>query len=651
MKLNKIIPLSLIILVIVITDCEKLYAYQEKNISDTSLVNKYVNLSWEKLYQNTDEALEYAKKGLQISKQLSYKKGIAQCLNSIGNINYTLGNYDTAIDYFNQALVIFFDISDERNYAICLNNIGNVYTRQSNYLQALTYLRNAEKIFEKRNDYNGLSLSYNNIGNLYYHQANFKKAKEYYDKTLKIALKTGDRSRLMHYLINIGNIESSRKEYSKAIDNYKQALEVAIELGDKVGKAMCYNNIGNTYRWLDDYSTAISYIEKSLNIGKEYGDKLNMTFNYINITELNNLKREFDKAIVNGKLALELAKEIGYLDLEHTAHLLLSNAYKGLENYKKALTHYEFYKVLNDSIYNTEIHAQITKIEAQYQTEKQQREIELLIQKNNVQRLLLEQEKSKKRYYLILSFIVIGFIILLAVLIYMRYRHKQKIAFEKALVEEQNFRFNVVIEAEERERKRIAEDLHDSLGQMLSTIKLNMSSVEEDMNFSDSEAESIMKTAVSLLDESCSELRNISHNIMPSALIKLGLKPALEELVDRINKAAKIGVQINLLGLEQRIAETYEIALYRIIQEILSNIIKHADAQNVFIDFKNENNSLSLQVKEDGKGFNISHLKESSGLGWKNIQSRISMMNGKLNIYSQVGEGTEIHIYIPLPHL
>jgi len=624
--------------------------YDAREAADTVLVNNFVNLSWEKLYQNPEEALKYAEKGLHISKQLAYKKGIAQCLNSIGNINYTLGNYETAINYFNKALEIFYEITDEKNYAICLNNIGNAYTRQSNYLKALTYLRNAERIFENLGDINGMSLCYNNLGNLYFHQQNFRKAKEYYDKTLQIALETGDRSRLLHYLINVGNIEMSKNEHSKAISYYQQALDVAFELGDKVGKAMCYNNIGNAYRWLNNYSLAISNIEKSLNIGKEYGDKLNMTFNYINIAELNNLQKEYEKAIVNGNKAIELAKEIGYLDLELTAHLQISNAYKGLENYRDALKHFEQYKDLNDSIYNSEKHDQIARLEAQYQTEKQQREIELLNQKNNVQRLLLEQEKSKKRYYLILSSIIIGFIILFGIFLYSRYRQKQRIAFEKAMAEEQNLRFNAIIEAEEKERKRIAEDLHDSLGQMLSTIKLNISSVEDDISFSDSEAESILKTAVSILDESCNELRHISHNIMPSALIKFGLKHALDELIGKINKASIINIQININGLEERIQETHEIALYRIIQEILNNIIKHAEASNVFINLKKENNELSLQIKDDGKGFNISRIEKSAGLGWKNIQSRISMMSGHLNIISQIEKGSEINIKIPLAH-
>jgi len=619
-------------------------------VADTNLVNRYVNLSWEKLYKNTDEALEYAEKGLELSKRLTYKKGIAQCLNSIGNINYTLGNYDISINYFSEALTIFREIEDLKNYAICLNNIGNAYTRQSNYIKALTFLRNAEKIFENLNDVNGMSLSYNNLGNLYFHQNNFAKAIEYYDKTLKIALETNDKSRLMHYLINIGNIEMSRNDHLKAIKHYQQALDVADELSDKVGQAMCYNNIGNAYRWLNKYSLAISNIEKSLHIGKEYGDKLNLTYNYINITELNNLQKEYEKAIVNGNKAIELAREIGYLDLEQSANLHLSNAYKGIEDYENALKFYEQYKILNDSIYNTEKHNQIARIEAQYQTEKQMREIELLNQKNNVQHLLLEQEMSKKRYYIILSFIIIGFIILFGVLIYSRYRHKQKIAFEKAMAEEQNLRFNAVIEAEEKERKRIAEDLHDSLGQMLSTIKLNMSSIEEDISFSDTEAESILKTAVSILDDSCNELRNISHNIMPSALIKFGLKHALDELIGKINKASVINIHVNIHGFEERIQETHEIALYRIIQEVLNNIIKHAEASNVFINLKKENNELSLQVVEDGKGFNISRLDKSEGLGWKNIKSRISMMSGRLNIISQIGKGSEINILIPLSH-
>jgi len=615
---------------------------------DTSMVNALAKLSKEFLLNNPSKAIWYANKGRILAEYLDYKKGIAICKNSKGDVYYIQSNYEKALENYQKSIILYYKLNDKNNYAAGLKNIGNIYARQSNYLMAISYYQKSVKIFETIDDKKGMWSCYNNLGNIYFFQSNFEKAIEYYQKSVKICTEIGDKKGILSCYNNIGNIQSQQKKYSAAMEYYLHSLKIANELDDKTSESACYQNIGSVQRWLGNFSLAINNYQKSLKIREELGDKQGIGYNYVILAELNNSNNNYNKAIEYAKKALSLAKEIGSLDLKQYAYEYLTDSYKGLGNYKEALNQYELYTQINDTIYNIEKNSQIVKMEEVYQSEKKQNEIELLNQKNNSQKLLLIREKEKKRNLIISSISILCFVIIFFLFLYSRYKHSQKIALSKSLIEQQKLRYSAVIDAEEKERKRIAEDLHDSLGQMISTARLNISSIEDDIKFEDKDDYDILNTAIGLLDESCQEIRNISYNIMPNALIKLGLIPAIEELVNKINKSLQIKILINTSDFEERISETYEIAVYRIIQEIISNIIKHAGATIVNIDITKSKGQVKLCIHENGKGFDTSNIEKSSGLGWKNIYSRTIMMNGELTVFSKPGMGTTINFSFPI---
>ena len=210
----------------------------------------------------------------------------------------------------------------------------------------------------------------------------------------------------------------------------------------------------------------------------------------------------------------------------------------------------------------------------------------------------------------------------------------------KYVAKQENIRFRAVIEAQEKERKRIAQDLHDSLGQAISSIKviasiLNIESVEEEKK---------LQKLLNLIDRTYEELRNISHNIMPNTLITLGLVPAIRELVDEINVYPNLKITFSDFGNFKGLNESKAIALYRIIQEALSNIIKHAQATDVVISLKKDKSKLLLSIKDDGVGLNTAEINKVSGIGWKNILSRAAIITGEVDLKSEPGKGTHLLI-------
>ena len=198
-----------------------------------------------------------------------------------------------------------------------------------------------------------------------------------------------------------------------------------------------------------------------------------------------------------------------------------------------------------------------------------------------------------------------------------------------------------LMKGQEEERSRLARDLHDGVGGLLSGVKLSMSTMKGNVFLSEENARSF-ENVIAQLDQSITELRRVSHNMMPEALIKYGLKEALENYCDNMNVSGKIKVQLQTYGMEQRMEQSTEIVIYRIVQELLNNVIRHAGAAKVLIQLVREDDRFNLTVEDDGKGFNVKETRNGAGLA--NIKARIDYLNGDMDIVSKKGEGTSVHV-------
>ena len=204
--------------------------------------------------------------------------------------------------------------------------------------------------------------------------------------------------------------------------------------------------------------------------------------------------------------------------------------------------------------------------------------------------------------------------------------------------------FRAVIEATEKERKRVAEDLHDGLGQLLSTAKLNLTAIE---GVEDTEEYKNINTSIAILDEACQEVRHISHNMMPGTLIRLGLVSAVREQARKINESGKILVTVSVSGFENRMDESREIAIYRVMQELLNNAIRYANATDITIRLEQQADGYLFTISDNGQGFDPRVLEKNKGIGWRNIQSRIDLLQGNIDLKTAPGKGTIFNIWIP----
>ncbi len=202
-----------------------------------------------------------------------------------------------------------------------------------------------------------------------------------------------------------------------------------------------------------------------------------------------------------------------------------------------------------------------------------------------------------------------------------------------------------VIETQETERKRLAEDLHDSVGQVLSAIKLKLHRLDK-LNEVEGVNELLVDTR-KLTDECIQEIRNIIHNVLPPVLTDFGLIDALKALCTKMDENTPIQVTFSKKLDDQRFSSQIELTLYRIAQELFGNAVKHSEATSIHVELSKQGNTLVMSFRDNGKGFDIDSVKH--GFGLKNLRSRASLINGKIDIYSKPSSGTVTTINVPLP--
>lgn len=214
-------------------------------------------------------------------------------------------------------------------------------------------------------------------------------------------------------------------------------------------------------------------------------------------------------------------------------------------------------------------------------------------------------------------------------------------------MKQQELSARAVIEAEEDERQRIARDLHDGVGQMMSAAKMNLSAFEAEMKFENKEQQVSFEKIIGLVDESCKEIRNVSHNMMPNALLKNSLASAIRDFIDKMDKKT-LQVHLYTEGLDERLDSNVETVLYRVIQECVNNVIKHADASTLDIAVVKEKDGISATIEDNGKGFDMTGIEKFTGIGLKNIMTRVEYLKGTVDYDSSPGQGTVVALHVPL---
>ena len=315
-------------------------------------------------------------------------------------------------------------------------------------------------------------------------------------------------------------------------------------------------------------------------------------------------------------------------------------------DYKSALKYAELNKKYADSATNEVSQQTSLSLEARYETKKKEIEIADLRIKNTEKEL---QAVKRNQFILIAGTSAAGIILLLGFLYYNSNNKKiiaqkeqglQKVHIQFLEGQQQVISLQSMVNGQEAERTRIAKDLHDGLGGLFSTIKMYFNTLKHDEPVLQNH--DLFSKSYALIDTASVEVRRIAHNMMPETLVKLGLIHAVQDLCSNVSAGKVLMVTLQSYGMEHRFSPSVEIMLYRIIQELINNIIKHAKATEAIVQFNRTEERLSVTVEDNGCGFKLHDANNKNHIGLETIKSRINYLNGNMSIDSQQGIGTTI---------
>lgn len=566
------------------------------NSANDKKIAAYKELAGLQLLKNFDDCITTVTKGYSLAEKNKDSASLGEFMKLLGQAHYFKGSYDSAAIYYYKALNLLHNNDDALQRAGVLNELGKLYRKTKDLDRALQNYDEAFAIYKSRNAENEMATILNESGVVFEYKEN----------------------------------------YEEAANRYQQSLEIKTKLHDTVGIAYSLNFLGGVATLQKKFAQAEQYLRESLRLRQLLKDSFAIALNYSDMGSMYAEQNNYPKAIEHFLLSNAIAAPMKYTDLLLYNYKELSGIEEKNGNATLSLDYLKKHFALKDSVYSSEKMKQIEALNAKYESEK--KEARLQLQKTEI---------TKKNYLLWGAAASLVLLVLSGFTLYRKRQAQNKLQLQAAVMKQQEMSTRAVIAAEENERKRIAADLHDGVGQMMSAAKMNLSAFENELPFKDDNQKLSFEKIINLVDESCKEIRSVSHQMMPNALLKSGLASAIREFIDKLDSRI-LKVNLHTEGLNERLESNVETVLYRVIQECVNNVIKHSGANVLDISLIKDNDGIAATIEDNGKGFNTKDKEKFDGIGLKNIISRVEFLKGTVDFDSSPGRGTLVAIHVPL---
>lgn len=567
----------------------------------------------------------------------------------------------------------------EYQAGVIYQNYHFLFLNRGLYTEAGKYLDSAMFFIQKFNTpkaKESLGMIYGSFGSIERYKGNYQKAIEYYSMAVRVYEEMGRQDRVVTPFLNISGLYKEMNDYVKQEVYARLALTAAQKSGAKEKYFMPYTYLVYALTMQNRYEAAIPFLDsskfyytenvpyealvsyhlvacllymnlnkldsaekssrQSLSIAEKYQAVFSVNQSRLQLGRVLTLQKKYSEAEPVLLSTLNEIKKTNEPSQFLIAYDYLSRFYEESGNYKQALHFYKQFKEVSDSLASEENKKFASEQEVKYETGKKESQIKLqqaeLLKKNTLNYILTGG---------------VATILIISFLSYRSYKQKQKLQQQRISeleTEKQLTATEAVLKGEEQERIRLAKDLHDGLGGILSGIKFSLNTMKGNLIMTPDNAQAFERS-LDMLDSSIKEMRRVAHNMMPEALVKFGLDTALKDYCNDINQTGAIQVTYQSIGLAgSSIDQTAGITVYRIVQELINNILKHAAAKAAIVQVSKTGNELSVTVEDNGKGFDPAILNQAKGIGWSNIQNRVEYLKGKIDILSGPGEGTSVHI-------
>lgn len=704
---------------------DSLLQLSKHEISTKEKVDVYVKIAKEYYTSDSLNATKYANEAIKLAEEIKYKEGKIDGLQVIAVVNAILGNYSKAIPLFEEVVNQADNAKYLRGKLYGLNGLGNISKFQGEYEKALNYLFQALSVANKLGDKRGAVTCFNNIGIIYKNQGYYKEALEYYFQSLAILEKIGEKQGVSYLYGNIGIIYDLQKSYSEALNNYLKSLKIKEEIGDKKGMAISYTNIGNVYREQNNNTKALDYFLKSLEVLKGFNDKKQIAGNYIHIGSIYKDQKKYKKALDyaqkaklinetigdkdnipgnllligqihreqgNYKLSKEftneayaLSVEIGHIENIKDVAKELSLIEKELANFEAAYDAHVLFKQMADSLQNEELTKKITRLEAEYDFQQEKDSIQFA---NQTERLLLEKKISNRKNIQLASFITLGLLAILVVILFRFFQIKSrsnklltektqllKIANEevnaqKSEISLQNEQLQDLNAIKDRVFSIIAHDLRSPINSLQGVMML----FKSDYDLSKEEIKEYFERLSVNVEGVASLLSNLLYWARSQMQGSLAINPTSIELSTYIKEVTKL---LSEAALNKKIETKVEIQdglpklfvdseiLRFLLRNLLNNAYKFSYPESTVSIYAKvaENNFIKVSIKDSGIGMdditkrslfkglvqsqNGTQSEKGTGLGLMLCQEFIEKTGGSIGVESEPRDGSTFWFVIP----
>jgi len=547
----------------------------------------------------------------QIKKTLpdASLSNLSRNLNSLATISRLLYLYEDAVFYQSEALKIGEESGDESTYLRALSGLASLYKdldeEDKSFETDLLLHRKAKAL----DDGEAIGVSARNIGIRYRELMQMDSALFYFKISEEKFKKIGYKRGLSEVSVSFGSWYFENKQYDKSEEYFKRGYTYANEIEDNNLKARNGLELGLLYLEQKKFNSSKKFILEGLEL-------------YQNL--------EYD---------------LGVKDCYEG----LGAYYEEVGDWENAFKYQGLHFSLADSLGKEKYNKEVKTLEIKYETEIKDVKIDK-------QKLIIISQKNKEkvlgRYLGLISLLGLSGIFIL----FQRVRKNRIISEKNIEIKNQNIvklekenkilALSSMLEGQESERKRIAQDLHDGLGGILTTVRVQIKNIHKEIG--KLQDINLVDQTEKLIDQAYFEVRRISHDMMPGALVNLGLFAAVEDLADQINRAEEVLVKTQWYTDEENIPEKTKIILYRIIQEATTNTLKYAKASQLIIQMTQSAEAYNLTIEDDGVGFDLESIDLNKSVGLKSIKSRVQYLNGEIDIRTSPNKGTSYEIEIPI---
>lgn len=522
----------------------------------------------------------------------------------LSTVAYLVGNHEESLEHAVKAIEIFEKTGQIVQAGGLYCSIGYQMKRRD-LPKADRFMRIGLRLLEQVNDTAGLTAAYNNYGVIKEMEANLDSAEFYYRKGLELVEVLKDSIGIPFSLNNLGGVHLLRGEFDSAAHLFDQAYAIRIARND------------------------------------DYG----ILENLILFGDLNKARSNLTRASSFYQKAIKHSYHVGFPYMRQYCFEQLSQVFEEQGDLDSSLAFQKAYVALKDSLLEEQRTSSLAEMETRFETAQKEKENLLLKQEKQEQQLVVSRQRNW-----IIALVGASFTILFMGLFLVQ-RNKQMEAEKRdaAIIDERERGLRSIIQATEDERKRIAKDLHDGIVQSLTGVSLKIQKQASSDGAKQTGLDKELKTTRTTLDDAISEVRGISHQMMPRVLSETGLIPAMEDMLGKSLGNTEIEYAFEHHNVEgSRFKETLEISLYRIAQELVNNIIKHSQAKAVSVQLLKTRSHLVLIVEDNGKGFEFNDPSSRNGIGLMNITSRAKAIHGEVNYEPSPEQGTVATIRAPL---